>query len=173
MGERLLWQPRCYPGPRWGQAATRKGDSSRDVAGWPGTVLPHDLVLREFHKGFILFCEFCVEDLLVLLAYLLLVVLEEPLTQVAHLPQRERRLVLLHTRRTWRGAGSHECRVEVGVVAGAGVGEGAVGLSGAACFALVEGPLQLSPPLVAAVLLTDVMEDLLRGEPLFSNHRLR
>lgn len=40
-------------------------------------------------------CELCVKDLFVLLSDLLLVVFEQALTQVAHLPQRERGLVLL------------------------------------------------------------------------------
>lgn len=38
--------------------------------------------------------KFCVKDLFVLLPDLLLVVFEQALTQVAHLPQRERGLVL-------------------------------------------------------------------------------
>lgn len=39
-------------------------------------------------------CKFCIKDLFVLLPDLLLVVFEQALTQVAHLPQRKRRLVL-------------------------------------------------------------------------------
>ncbi len=39
-------------------------------------------------------CEFCVKDLFVLLPDLLLVVFKQPLTQVAHLLQCERGLVL-------------------------------------------------------------------------------
>lgn len=73
-------------------------------------------------------------------------VFEQTLAQVAHLPQCERRLVL--PRGTWRGAGG---------------GEGGTGGIGGATgsLTLVEGPLQLPSPLVAAVLLTDVLEDLL------------
>ena len=57
-----------------------------------------------FFSGFIIFiyiqggmfitCEFCVKDLFVLLPDLLLVVFKQPLTQVAHLLQCKRRLVL-------------------------------------------------------------------------------
>lgn len=39
-------------------------------------------------------CKFCIKDLFILLPDLLLVVFEQALTQVAHLPQRKRRLVL-------------------------------------------------------------------------------
>lgn len=58
---------------------------------------------------------------------------------------------------TWWGAGS----VEGGT--GAGSIAGATGLS------LVEGPFQLPPPLDAAVLLTEILEDLLcrRNRPTF------
>lgn len=52
---------------------------------------------------------------------------------------------------TWRGAGSVE--------GGAGAG----GVAGATGLRLVEGPLQLPPPLDAAVLLAEVLEDLLCG----------
>lgn len=52
---------------------------------------------------------------------------------------------------TWWGAGS----VEGGT--GAGSIAGATGLS------LVKGPFQLSPPLDAAILLTEILEDLLCG----------
>ena len=50
---------------------------------------------------------------------------------------------------TWWGAGS---------VNG---GTGAGGVTGAAGLSLVEGPFQLPPPLDPAVLLTEVLEDLL------------
>lgn len=39
-------------------------------------------------------CKFCVKDLFILLPDLLLVIFEQALTEVAHLPQCERRLVL-------------------------------------------------------------------------------
>jgi len=68
--------------------------SSGDITSRPGSVSSHDLVLCEFHERFILFCEFCVKDLFVLLPDLLLVVFKQPLTQVAHLLQCKRRLVL-------------------------------------------------------------------------------
>lgn len=45
-------------------------------------------------RGTLLTCEFCVKDLFVLLPDLLLVVFKQPLTQVAHLLQCKRRLVL-------------------------------------------------------------------------------
>lgn len=52
---------------------------------------------------------------------------------------------------TWYGAGSVDA------------GTGAGGVSGAAGLTLVEGPFQLPPPLDPAVLLTEVLEDLLCG----------
>lgn len=55
------------------------------------------------------------------------------------------------TTRTWWGVGS----VEGGT--GAGSIAGATGLS------LVEGPFQLPPPLDSAVLLAEILEDLLCG----------
>ncbi len=42
-------------------------------------------------------------------------------------------------------------------------GTGALDISGAAGLSLVEGPFQLPSPLIAAVLLTNVLEDLLCG----------
>lgn len=53
---------------------------------------------------------------------------------------------------TWWGAGSVEG------------GTGAGGITGATGLGLVEGPFQLSPPLDPAVLLTEVLEDLLCRE---------
>ena len=53
---------------------------------------------------------------------------------------------------TWWGAGSVEG------------GTGAGGITGATGLGLVEGPFQLPPPLDAAVLLTEVLEDLLCRE---------
>lgn len=50
-------------------------------------------LLRVFFQMFVT-CEFCVEDLFILLPDLLLVVFQQALTQVAHLPQCERGLVL-------------------------------------------------------------------------------
>lgn len=133
--------------------------SSGDITSRPGAVSSHDLVLCEFHKRFILFCEFCVKDLFVLLPDLLLVVFKQPLAQVAHLLQCKRRLVL--PRGTWWGAGSVEGRT------------GAGGITGATGLSLVEGPFQLPPPLDPAVLLTEVLEDLLWSEPVFASDRLR
>lgn len=52
---------------------------------------------------------------------------------------------------TWWGAGSIER------------GAGAGGITGATGLSLVEGPFQLPPPLDPAVLLTEVLEDLLCG----------
>lgn len=69
---------------------------------------------------------------------------------LAHLAQHQTTRVSLHL--TWWGAGGGE--------------GGAGGIGGAtSSLTLVEGPLQLPSPLVAAVLLTDVLEDLLcRGD---------
>lgn len=53
---------------------------------------------------------------------------------------------------TWWGAGSVEG------------GTGAGGITGATGLGLVEGPFQLPPPLDPAVLLTEVLEDLLCRE---------
>lgn len=53
---------------------------------------------------------------------------------------------------TWWGAGSVEG------------GTGAGGITGAASLSLVEGHFQLPSPLDPAVLLTEVLEDLLCGE---------
>lgn len=53
---------------------------------------------------------------------------------------------------TWWGAGSVEG------------GTGAGGITGATGLSLVEGPFQLPPPLDLAVLLTEVLEDLLCRE---------
>jgi hypothetical protein len=44
------------------------------IACWPCPVSPHDLIMREFHKQFILFCEFGTEDLLILLSDFIFIV---------------------------------------------------------------------------------------------------
>lgn len=49
---------------------------------------------RRHQLPLLITCKFCVEDLFILLPNLLLVVFQQPLTQVAHLLQCKRRLVL-------------------------------------------------------------------------------
>lgn len=59
-------------------------------------IVSADITVLWFYnqRGMYITCEFCVKDLFVLLPDLLLVVFKQPLTQVAHLLQRKRRLVL-------------------------------------------------------------------------------
>lgn len=105
--------------------------------------------LETVYLPFLKLCSECVVQLCVLFIYLFVFML----TRKGE--KKEKKCMVQKTKfitsPTWWGAGSIER------------GAGAGGITGATGLSLVEGPFQLPPPLDPAVLLTEVLEDLLCG----------
>lgn len=104
--------------------------------------------LETVYLPFLKLCSECVVQLCVLFIYLFVFMLTRKGEKREKCMVQKTKFI---TSPTWWRAGSIER------------GAGAGGITGATGLSLVEGPFQLPPPLDPAVLLTEVLEDLLCG----------